>query len=305
MIIYYVLFLLFLLIHGAPTEDNSNCWQYHQNIRLKTAQELQQQDNLNSPVILASIPGSGNTWVRLLLERATGILTGSIYIDPTLKHILRGEGIFNASTIVVKSHPGKMNVSTTSREVLLFKGIHHLSQSIISKKVIILVRDPFAAIMAETKRQLTKDQSHSTDIVLNEGNKAKWIEIILLQAFRSKGGTLKFLDILSTFARKNVMILRYEDLIDDKKREIALLDVLKFLGPTYVSNKERISCAFASSDLPTIHRNSSSSLNTIIGGNPHLVCDLWKRGVETFAQAFNYSIMNNIQCTDLRPALGQ
>ena len=29
-----------------------------------------------APVALASFPGSGNTWVRVLLEKATGVCTG-------------------------------------------------------------------------------------------------------------------------------------------------------------------------------------------------------------------------------------
>ncbi|XP_071824642.1 WSCD family member GA21586-like isoform X3 [Apostichopus japonicus] len=35
-------------------------------------------------VALASLPGSGNTWLRYLIERVTGIYTGSIYNDRTL-----------------------------------------------------------------------------------------------------------------------------------------------------------------------------------------------------------------------------
>ena len=31
---------------------------------------------------LASFPGSGNTWTRYLIEGATGVFTGSVYIDP-------------------------------------------------------------------------------------------------------------------------------------------------------------------------------------------------------------------------------
>lgn len=35
-------------------------------------------------ILLISFPGSGNTWVRYLIERATGIYTGSVGNDPTL-----------------------------------------------------------------------------------------------------------------------------------------------------------------------------------------------------------------------------
>lgn len=36
------------------------------------------------PVWLASFPCSGNTWTRYLLEGASGVLTGSIYVDNSL-----------------------------------------------------------------------------------------------------------------------------------------------------------------------------------------------------------------------------
>ena len=38
----------------------------------------------DSVVALASFPGSGNTWLRYLLQQATGIITGSIYKDHAL-----------------------------------------------------------------------------------------------------------------------------------------------------------------------------------------------------------------------------
>lgn len=50
--------------------------------------------NRNSPIVaLISFPGSGNTWLRHLLEQATGIYTGSIYCDRSLKAMFPGEHI--------------------------------------------------------------------------------------------------------------------------------------------------------------------------------------------------------------------
>ena len=39
-------------------------------------------------VMLASFPGSGNTWVRLLLEDASGYYTGSVYSDGSLGKVV-------------------------------------------------------------------------------------------------------------------------------------------------------------------------------------------------------------------------
>ena len=54
---------------------------------------------------LASKPGSGNTWVRHLLQLATGIQTGSIFNEQRLKRNgFPGEGITNGSVIAIKTH---------------------------------------------------------------------------------------------------------------------------------------------------------------------------------------------------------
>lgn len=43
------------------------------------------KSNQRYRIALASFPGSGNTWVRYLLQQASGILTGSVYHDLVLK----------------------------------------------------------------------------------------------------------------------------------------------------------------------------------------------------------------------------
>ena len=57
---------------------------------------------------LASFPGSGNTWVRYILQEATGIAMGSVYNDPRLKrNLFPGEGIYNRSVLAIKTHVGR------------------------------------------------------------------------------------------------------------------------------------------------------------------------------------------------------
>lgn len=56
---------------------------------------VEQPKNL---IALASFPGSGNTWLRYLLQQATGIYTGSVYKDfGLLKSGFPAENIFNSS----------------------------------------------------------------------------------------------------------------------------------------------------------------------------------------------------------------
>ncbi len=54
---------------------------------------------------LASSPGSGNAWVRGLLEQATGICTGSIFCDVNLKKGgFNGERLQGGTVLVTKTH---------------------------------------------------------------------------------------------------------------------------------------------------------------------------------------------------------
>ena len=60
---------------------------------------------LRLPVALASFQGSGSTWVRGLLEQATGICTGSVYCDPWLRASgFSGENVRSGAVIVTKTH---------------------------------------------------------------------------------------------------------------------------------------------------------------------------------------------------------
>jgi hypothetical protein len=60
----------------------------------------------NSPPLLLSFPGSGNTWVRLLIEAATGYFSGSIDLSDTeLKKSFPGEDVCGLTVSCVKGHP--------------------------------------------------------------------------------------------------------------------------------------------------------------------------------------------------------
>ncbi|RZF42387.1 hypothetical protein LSTR_LSTR004195 [Laodelphax striatellus] len=80
------------------------------------------------PVIaLASFPGSGNTWLRYLLQQATGVYTGSVYKDyGLLKNGFAGESVANGSVSVVKTHEwGAAARAPYQRAVLLVRAPGH------------------------------------------------------------------------------------------------------------------------------------------------------------------------------------
>ena len=90
---------------------------------------------------LYSFPGSGNTWVRLLIEELSGIFTGSIYHDTRLVQTgMLGEGVKTEHAIVVKCH------------------------RIVDEPfgaIIAIVRNPFHAIIS--KLALTSTHAHNVE----------------------------------------------------------------------------------------------------------------------------------------------
>lgn len=99
--------------------------------------EFNDKENAAKPIAaLASFPGSGNTWLRYLLQQATGILTGSVYKDyGLLKSGFPAESISNSSVLMVKTHEW---------------GTHGWEKF---GKAVLLIRDPAKAILAEFNRQ--------------------------------------------------------------------------------------------------------------------------------------------------------
>ena len=92
-------------------------------------------------VALSSIPGSGNSWVRQLLESATGIYTGAVYCDSSyVRAGMIGEGIDTNNVLAIKAH-----YSPTFVKKLLN-----------IDKAIYIVRSPFGAILSENNRNVAR-----------------------------------------------------------------------------------------------------------------------------------------------------
>ena len=94
-------------------------------------------------VALVSLPGSGNTWVRGILETATGICSGSIYCDEELKEGgFCAESLVGSNLIVVKTHESSLSWRGGKRTTMP-----------VFDQAIFLIRNPFSAIIAEWSRQ--------------------------------------------------------------------------------------------------------------------------------------------------------
>ena len=108
-------------------------------------------------VALASFPGSGNTWLRGILEQATGVCTGASMCDMSLRAGgFTGEGVDTQSVLVVKTHRAS---STSWKEAGC-------------DSAIVIIRNPLHALVSEYNRLVANNFSHQTIALGTHTNRA-------------------------------------------------------------------------------------------------------------------------------------
>ena len=151
------------LLNGIAYLDNLSFQKFYECAPSERAQILKKKysetychkqmsflDRSTPIVALVSFQGSGSTWVRHLLQQASGIYTGSIYCDTTLKAIFPGEYIASANVLAVKTHhPDTVQLPDDVQE-----------QTGKNKydKAILLIRNPFDALVSEANRRWSEKQ---------------------------------------------------------------------------------------------------------------------------------------------------
>ncbi|XP_054712060.1 WSCD family member CG9164-like [Uloborus diversus] len=154
-------------------------------------------------IALASFPGSGNTWIRFLIQQATGYLTGSVYRDYSLKRNgFPAESVANGSVLLVKTH--EWGEATRQK-------FH---------KAVLLVREPYGALVAEFNRRAGGHVGHASPDKFHKGN--AWQNFVLSH---SKLWMESILDWLQF--KGPLLVLRYEIITSDLPGE--LIKLLKFL----------------------------------------------------------------------------
>lgn len=122
-----------------PSED------VHNNKNAKWCSERTFLDRSSPLVALVSFHGSGNTWLRYMLEQASGIFTGSIYCDTGLKSLFPGEFVASGNVIAIKTHHADTRALPKDVQLSTGKEKYH--------KAILLVRNPFDALVSEANRR--------------------------------------------------------------------------------------------------------------------------------------------------------
>jgi hypothetical protein len=166
--------------------------------------------------VLVSYPRSGNSLLRTLLERTTGVVTGSdTRPDRALSkelaeiHNLVGEGVTgNTAVAFVKSHWPERTGNTAQ---------------LTAKRTILLVRNPFDAIDSYWNMNATKTHTHTVTDAVYERFHDKFEALVKKEI----DIWLRFHEYWLHEQRQiPVLVVRFEDLIQDANQE--LVRIFKF-----------------------------------------------------------------------------
>lgn len=166
---------------------------------------------------LVSSPGSGNTWVRYLLQQVTGVSTGSVYKDVALlRNGFPSESVNNGSVIVVKTHEYGASVRDSFDAAIL------------------IIRDPFDSVLAEFNRRSGGHIGHASLEKFNKDQGKVWQKFAMDKV--REWETMN-LDWVKNF-KKPLLVIFYNDLVDNLEESLAKM--LKFLAVSYT--KEDMKC---------------------------------------------------------------
>jgi len=167
---------------------------------------------------LASFPGSGNTWLRYLLQQATGISTGSVYKDfALLKNGFPMESVSNGSVLVVKTHEWGGGGRKPFDAAML------------------LIREPGPSILAEFNRRSGGHVGHASPEKFSKEGGRLWENFV-----RGKAREWEEMntDWLQNFTGP-LLVLSYSQLKSEV--ETSLRRTLDFLGVSLT--REQLECA--------------------------------------------------------------
>ena len=261
------------------------------------------------PFLIWTFPGSGNTCARALTELATGMRTGSVYQDRSLADLMPAE-LYPVHTVsqcailsAIKAH----------------QWTQALSRSVCKGRVstaVMIVRHPIPAIWSEFQRGVSEGSNehgvgsslsvlpdnwpgqaialarayrvlHSTSRPCNSWGHGQRCSYWMTEYLQPSFGGVPYGDWLRDPYRR-ATYLYFESITNPSRREEALATALRFAG--FNATSERIRCAFAQSDLPSIHRSGQRGLSAreAFSRHPWVEAAVWGE-VKEAATALGYA----------------
>ena len=268
------------------------------------ASEMEEKNNgaVGSARVLWSSPGSGTSWLRILLELATGRSTGSVYKgDRSERHFCPGIDPCRSS-MVVKTH---------------FAHDAECDRQLLGRSRILLVRNPYNAMWSEYQRvaAATKQRHRGRAAVNGSNSHTAYItslgivhlHYLLFQAKKWQDITSRQRHFAANAASGMVHWVFYEDLRDPRRRISTLQRVAMFAGVAV--SEERAACAFNYSDVRGVHRQAeftasqalaaaeqerarAAAHGTVRAGNEDNVYEVLWKILHAEARFFGYGPLN-------------
>jgi hypothetical protein len=275
------------------------------------------------PPILIALPGSASNYVRLLVEYATGIVTGSIELghDPYLKSLFKGESACGIRTSLVKGTPSDLMLIPTEKELYAPKGsnkpkqLMHFQLKETRKKcnrgmihyfdrLIFLSRDPYDAVYTNIQlEEINKLNDEGKQLYYNSYIEGIYDSLYPENFWENVASyNITYRDIIepsvASFDSDRIINIRYEDLLNDETMIPELKRLISFLG--YTVSDDRLRCSFILASKFKKTQFSKKILDSTTIPN-HAVPSLCKMQNELFLyqQYFNYTTPPELKCTEL------
>lgn len=191
-----------------------------------------------TPRGLASFPSSGNTWVRYLIEGATGIFTGSMYDDTSLmmKGMYGEWMVYNSGMTVVQKSHGFTTGEAMTLDRSARKGHNHLQE--LGYQGVVVIRNPFKALISHRHLDVGGHTGYAPKAhFLGQG----WAEFVTLKIRLWRDF---YEDWVKSTEPDNIYVTHYELLRDDPVGEMR--GILKYLK--IPEDEGRLACLGRNSD---------------------------------------------------------
>ncbi|XP_042880020.1 WSC domain-containing protein 1-like [Penaeus japonicus] len=209
--------------NGVTWDPSGASWQLWKDSVTNTCSQYKTRFALGLPrTYLVSFPGSGNTWIRYLLEAASGVFTGSVYTDREIEaagYLGEADKPDSGRTLVQKTH---------GTALVLLKSNMKTRYEVIKADVpaVLIIRNPARAIISYWKFIKTQGKNKHTKQVPEKSFKTK--------EFRNYVATMTVLweQLITDRLLWNtapVHIVFYEHLVNDPVSYVkGILEFLRF-----------------------------------------------------------------------------
>ena len=277
------------------------------------------------PPLLLSYPGSGNTYLRTVIEYATSLFSGSIYLkDRELIRTFPGEEYCSRSLSIIKGHPTDFmlvqELDSQNKVMASKKGDKRVRLRPVSRqqrgkclkglvkywtRVVLLVRDPYSSILSDAQRFMTNSHVGTVkgfNVTLKRFGGRKLFDVWMdrsmalakeySESFDSTIFPLLNRNASATHGVTTLHVANFSAIIKDKgSRVAALAALMREVYPRLNVTAHKLACAFVLADThPGVLRKGVMKLDPVAMYSeidPSLPCKL-EPLVGPFARNFSF-----------------